>query len=309
MGFTVAIIACIVLCYILWEKVSLLDLEKTIISLQSNLEVVIIVFLLLFLNWGLEGLKWYILIQKIQKLSIAQTVQSLLLGISLALVTPNRIGELGGRLLYVKKENRAGALYYHSFSAITQLIVTILVGCYGMLNFLDFFAELSWLNSSVTQICLALLILFFLIVFFSSNGLNRIMKFWFKNKPEMLPQKIHLKDRITIFTLSIFRYIVFTIQFCLIMRLFEYTIPWNVAFLGVSFVFLLTSIIPTGWISDIPVRTSVAFYVFDAIGYSGINAMMSSIVVWLINLFIPGVVGLIALKKIDWHVLKSKAKW
>jgi Uncharacterised protein family (UPF0104). len=53
-------------------------------------------------NWALETYKWYVLVNKFQPISFAKSFESVLSGLSFAMNTPNRIGEYGGRILYLQ---------------------------------------------------------------------------------------------------------------------------------------------------------------------------------------------------------------
>ena len=60
------------------------------------------VIVMVFINWGLEARKWQVLLEPIQKMSFIRAFKSVLGGLALSLNTPNRMGEYGGRILYVK---------------------------------------------------------------------------------------------------------------------------------------------------------------------------------------------------------------
>ncbi|MEO9004181.1 MAG: hypothetical protein ABI288_05570, partial [Ginsengibacter sp.] len=62
-----------------------------------------LVILLAFFNWGFEARKWQVLLKPLQKMSFFRAYKSVLSGLALSLNTPNRMGEYGGRILYVKE--------------------------------------------------------------------------------------------------------------------------------------------------------------------------------------------------------------
>src|SRR6185437_1922275 len=97
-----------------------------------------IVIMLAFVNWGLEARKWQVLLEPVQKINFLRAYKSVLSGLTLSLNTPNRMGEYGGRILYIKEGSRLKAISLSIAGSISQLIITLVVGC-GGLTYLLFF--------------------------------------------------------------------------------------------------------------------------------------------------------------------------
>ena len=95
----------------------------------------LLVLALMLLNWGIEARKWQLLMRHLQPFSISTAFKSVLAGSSITVLTPNRIGEYGGRILYVKAENRIKAISLTIVGSISQLLITLLMGCLGLLFF------------------------------------------------------------------------------------------------------------------------------------------------------------------------------
>jgi hypothetical protein len=91
------------------------------------------VIILTFINWGLEAKKWQALMKHLEPLSYATALKGVLSGVTLSLNTPNRMGEYGGRLLYVKEGNRIKSVSLSIAGSICQLTITVLMGCGGLL--------------------------------------------------------------------------------------------------------------------------------------------------------------------------------
>ena len=96
-------------------------------SAFSNISVInlILVFLLMFVNWSLEALKWKLSVQHVQPVSFARAVKAILSGVSFSVTTPNRTGEYLGRVLYMNEGNRLKAISLTILGSLSQLIVTI----------------------------------------------------------------------------------------------------------------------------------------------------------------------------------------
>jgi hypothetical protein len=86
----------------------------------------------MFINWGLETIKWEKMMRPLETISFNNAFKAVLAGCSITMITPNRIGEYGGRILFVAKENRIKAISISILSGISQLIITFLIGCMGL---------------------------------------------------------------------------------------------------------------------------------------------------------------------------------
>lgn len=95
-----------------------------------------LVIIFIFVNWGMEARKWQLLMKALQPISFFTAIKSVLCGVTLSLNTPNRIGEYGGRILFVNEGNRIKAITLSMAGGMAQLIVTMLMGCFGLMYLL-----------------------------------------------------------------------------------------------------------------------------------------------------------------------------
>ena len=95
-----------------------------------------VVFLLMFLNWGIEALKMKYLLQPLEKISFLKSLKSVFAGCSITMLTPNRTGEFGGRILFLKPQNRIKAISVNIIGSISQLAVTMILGSISFYYFL-----------------------------------------------------------------------------------------------------------------------------------------------------------------------------
>jgi hypothetical protein len=68
------------------------------------------VIFMAFANWGLEAKKWQLMMHDLQPMKYITAFKSVLSGVTFSLNTPNRIGEYGGRILYVAEGKRLKAI-------------------------------------------------------------------------------------------------------------------------------------------------------------------------------------------------------
>ena len=145
-------------------------------TIQKKYLIIIIVFLMMFLNWILESIKWRFLIYKIEKVSLITSIRAVFSGITVSAFTPNRVGEYGGRVFCLDKANRIQAVIITIIGSISQLIITILFGSIGLICLPNIMPDFSVLFDSIEYAySFSMFVLFFLNVIFIILFLNTSM--------------------------------------------------------------------------------------------------------------------------------------
>lgn len=281
-----------------------MDFDLLTAKMNDSWEILLLALIMMPVNWILETIKWRGLVNQIQEISIIKSLKSILAGILLSLITPNRVGELGGKLIYIEKEKRSAVLYINSVCAMTQLLVTMLAGLFSLFFLQEALSIWIKVEGLLLLGLIVLTSLLLLIVFFRSNTLMKVFNIF--SKKQDLAIKLDTLSRVKLIGISLVRYFVFCIQFYIIIRVFEAEISFFESSVAIALIFLLTAVVPTGWISDLPVRTSIAFFVFELMSFNGSSGLSASILLWLINLLIPALISLVLLRNIDWM---GKLNW
>ena len=91
--------------------------------------------------------------------------------------------------------------------------------------------------------------------------------------------------------LSLFRYVVFVIQYILLLQVLDVSILWLNGFWIISILFLVLAIVPSFAIADLGIRGKfstelLSFYSTNTVGIIG-----TTFGIWFINLFIPALAG------------------
>ncbi len=261
-----------------------------------------LVILLAFLNWGLEARKWQVLLKPLQKMPFFRAYRSVLSGLALSLNTPNRMGEYGGRILYVKDGSRLKAISLSIAGSISQLIITLIFGCGGLIFFLYFqkvntgpIMELPvyWIKVLlfISAIVTAILILFFFRLSWLIKLLEKIpgsLKFKeYFNVLEQFTAKLLLR----LLTLSFFRYLVFVLQYILLLQVLHVEIFWFDCFWIISILFLVLAIVPSFAIADLGIRGKFSTELLRMYTMNTVGILGTTFGIWIINLFIPALAG------------------
>nr|WP_294904053.1 lysylphosphatidylglycerol synthase transmembrane domain-containing protein [uncultured Lacibacter sp.] len=265
--------------------------------------------LLMPVNWGLETLKWYLLVNKLQPLSFAKAFESVLSGLSLAVNTPNRIGEYGGRIVYLKPDNRLKGIALTLVSSVGQLLVTLLCGFASLLLLKEQLKQVQLDGNHFSGILLNVFIwsvLFFIVLtglfFFRMKLLAKMLQWisWLRQKlafANVLDQLLN-KTYYTILFYSFLRFVVFAVQYIFIWQALDVDLPWWEGFWSVALIFLIMAIVPSFAIADVGIRGKVAIGIISVFSSNTLAILAGSTLVWLVNLVLPALIGSLLLLSI-----------
>jgi hypothetical protein len=85
------------------------------------------------LNWWLEARKWYGLLRAFLPWTFGRTWRATLAGVSLSAATPNRIGEIGGRLLVAERAEWPGVITSSILGSACQWAAFLLLAWPGLM--------------------------------------------------------------------------------------------------------------------------------------------------------------------------------
>ena len=264
----------------------------------SHAEIAPLLFgcLLVVPHLGLQIYKWLFLMKTIS----AQTrwfeaFSSLLLSIAVGSFTPGRIGEIPGRSLLVSSLSSPQSL---SLSLLDKLQFFILLLMLGVPSIM-----LLMLPPSISRLLImAAAVSGSLVVFFRTGLLAKL--------PHVLPKRWHgswateyehtiasltPSQLLHAFLLTLASYGVLSLQFFFFLRAFTGVTLLD-SFLGFSAMMLAKSVFPIS-IADIGIREAGSVYFFALLGISSAAAFNASMVLFLINILLPSVVGLLFLPK------------
>ena len=108
------------------------DLESMVSAFANDKTwlLVVLAACLMPLNLGFEMKKWKEI--HIHSLTWKQTIKAVLGGMSIGLLTPNKIGEYGGRVWFLPKETRQAGVASTMMGNWAQLFTTICFGSIGL---------------------------------------------------------------------------------------------------------------------------------------------------------------------------------
>ncbi|SEA19000.1 lysylphosphatidylglycerol synthase domain-containing protein [Pedobacter hartonius] len=250
---------------------------------------------LMFLNWGLEALKWRRLLRHIEQISLWRSVESVFCGLTWAVFTPNRIGEYGGRVFFLSPKRRIIGVVAMAVGNIGQMVLTNIFGAISLCIFIYRFIDLDYRLDYALMALSVMFCIFFLVFFFNIrwlNGLLLSMRFTRKYKKfYSILGRYQKKELLNILLFCLARYVVFSTQYFI---MFYWLIP-DIHYLDilmmVCILFFVQSTLPSLDLFDIGVRSVTASYFFGFVTTQDVAVIACTASIWLINIIIPAILG------------------
>jgi uncharacterized membrane protein YbhN (UPF0104 family) len=264
---------------------------------------------LMFVNWGVEALKWQFLMNKVERFSFTKSYEAIFSGISVSIFTPNRVGEWFGRVFIMKKANPWKGVFITMIGSFSQLLITLMVGSVALLFYIPtyfkdapFYSEYLFYGMILlVAVIIGALLLVFLNITSIPGFINRIIRQRFVHFNEYINviSTYTPSELITVLIFSFLRYCVFTLQFYILLMMFSVDIPFLHAMIVIAMIFFVMTAIPTVTLAELGIRGSVSlqliglyFERFSELTYPiELGILSSTSTLWLINLAFPALVG------------------
>lgn len=262
------------------------------IHFHSNFLLLLVVNVLLwFVNWSLEIVKWQILTRKIEPKNFFAAAKSVFVAVSFGFFTPARLGEIPARAIYYLPKNRWPIAMAASISSFAQLIATVFFGTLALIFFLkpDVFHQ-----TENTNIMLMASVLFaFLVVFYS--GLKKAVTYEFFS--EKLKKKWYFVVQMKTYTLlkiliiSLFRYLVFPLQFFVWLTIFGVEINFMPAAMALAISFFFGTFVPFFSFLEFAWRSGTTVFLLGQYTYQSIEIAFATTFLWILNVAFTAFLG------------------
>lgn len=268
---------------------------------QSNWKINIVV-VLMFVNWGIEARKWQILVSRVERINFWNAYRSILAGQAFALNTVNRAGDFVGRILYLHEGNRLRAVALSFVGSMSQILVTFFIGLFALtglrFSILNHLQNLKGLNEfwlDALMITLFIGVFVYTIFYFNvSLFIKMIEKIPFVARFKYLVEKVealHWRELTRILLLSITRYMVFIVQYVLLLQVFGVEASVLNLAMMVSVLFLVLAMVPSIALAELGFRGKVSLQLFGLLSVNHLGIVAAAAGIWIINLIIPAIAG------------------
>jgi hypothetical protein len=266
---------------------------STALSHNNGIIPLAIALILTVLNRFFEILKWQALAGTLKPIRLWQSTKQVLAAVTLAIFTPNGLGEYAAKALYYKKEQAKQVIFLNLVCNGIQMIVAVLAGIAGIIIF-------NRAYHLVPGVLLALILLGITAVlglFFMSRKIalkGYSLQRLFENI-QLIPKQIHRKNILY----AVLRYLCIIHQHYLIFVAFGVQQPYFMMIAAIAAVYFLGSSLPNFTFTDFAVRGSVAVLFFSKMDVNEWVVVLAATLQWLLNIVLPVTIG-------AWFVLRFK---
>jgi uncharacterized membrane protein YbhN (UPF0104 family) len=251
----------------------------------------------------------------VQPLSFLEAFRAVFAGVTFSLFFPNRTGEFGGRILFLKKKNAFKGVLSTFIGSWAQQLVLI---TFGFLGFVYFLITL-WSTDKIVvdtiitlgTICVGLLFLMFL-------NLEAVVpvfkKIRFLYRFPRLIKSVGILRQYTRHELfealfwSFVRYLIYSVQYYFMLRFFGIDVPFLRAASCIATIYLLQTSIPLPPVVGLLARGEVALKIWGLFTQNDLSILAATFSLWVINLIIPAFVGLVFILQANFFQTKKDEK-
>jgi len=260
------------------------------------------VFLLMFVNWGIETKKWQLLIKSVENISFLRAFRAVFSGQAFALNTINNLGEYVGRVLFLNEGNRLRAVSLTMVGSMSQVIITFVMGAVALFFSRVLFAQKGLGNGGLNQFwynglmfvlvtCTILLLMVYFSLSWVTKAVERISIF---KKYAFLIQKVEdftTKNLTKILVFSFLRYVVFVVQYILLLQVFNVQASVILLALMVCVIFLILAIVPTVALTELGLRGQISIQLLGLLSPNTAGIVFTATAIWFVNRVFPALAG------------------
>ena len=279
--------------------------------------LLIVAFILVFVNWGGEVVKWKLMIGKILPVNNKLATVSILSGVAGSFFTPFKIGGYFGRIAHLPFNIRTKAITLILLGDIAQFISTLFCGTLSIM-ILILKSPTGFTISDQKMYLIPLSILMFLfsissiLIFTNLQKLITIIdKIKFLKKwtefLQIISEIDHQKATKKVLLISFIRFSAISIQYYLVFNFFGLKLSFSESILMINAMFFIYNFLPTFNIIEFGItKSAIVLFLIQTFIIQGPIALditllvsCSSFLIWLINLVIPSAIG-------SYFLLKTK---
>ena len=264
-----------------------------------NLLWLCLVLCLVPVNIAFEALKFGKLVKAFSTLSFWRLFQSIMAGNTIAIFTPNRVGEYGGRVLFVPPEHNWKAVIATMVGSLAQLLVLLSMGLLGALWFSINVLELDRMVLALGLCLGSLLIGLLIFAFFNVDllvpliqripGIQRFNRYL----KHLLVLKRYSKQELSeVLLMAFLRYLTYSLQYYFLLKFYAIPVPLAIGLSGVATIFFVQASIPLPPVLGLLARGEIALFIWGMFGTSEVDILAATFTLFVINIALPALIGM-----------------
>ena len=252
--------------------------------------------LLMLLNWVSEAYKWQMQLRDIDAISIWASIQAIFCGITVGIITPNRVGEYGTRVFFLRPRVRVYGLIAIGVGGLAQFLLINVIAAVALTTFLYQYKHVDANFIVVIAFGFAVYCTLLSLLYFNMELIRRLI-----GKVKFLTRYQHFLEVLSTYksvflnkllAIGLFRTAILVVQYYIAIHLFIPSITFTQVALMTSLIISVQTVLPTIEILDIGVRGATSVYFFGFITHHDVPILAATSLIWLINLILPAIIGL-----------------
>jgi len=269
---------------------------------------------LVFVNSFLESYKWYSLMSWAAPVKYASALASYFAGIAFSIITPNRVGEYPGRILYMGGSKTIRYIVVSVSGILAQLAGIYFLGLVGLVYYnlhtpamgvsnVGNMAIPAIMAKGALGVCIIINILITLMYWRADVWLpliatsKRLRRFALYSK---LMSRISNGNKLKVLALSVLRVLVFTAQYLFLLLWLNVELPLLQGFCMAALFFWVMAVLPSLALTELGIRGAVGLFIFSQVSPNSIGILAATTGIWVINLIVPAIIGSILITKMKW---------
>ncbi len=217
---------------------------------------------------------------------------SYLAGVALSIITPNRIGEYPGRILYLGRTNTFRYINVSVLGVMSQLSGVYILGLLGLVYYNIAFPTPYTVWGLV--FCILANILLAVIYWRFESWVPLAERFrWLRRFSVYgrLLTRVTTRRQLLVLGISLLRCLIFTAQYLFLFRWMNVNVPLAEGFCMAALFFWVMAVIPSIALTELGIRGIVSIFLFKHFSDTTAGIVAASAGIWLLNLIIPSVAG------------------
>ena len=265
-------------------------------------------------NLIVQWYRWHFLLKLIQPdIRLSESISSFFGGVTAGSVTPGRLGEFG-RALFLKKVNRLQALGLMLIDKIYAMAPVIIGGVWGIA--LLFFDQTNYrLFVFLPVVFIGLIITLAIVLLVRHPSVIRSFLYQitvllpFRDKMKLVLESLDKFGKTQarpFFIYSSIFYVIYILQFCFLGFAFQ-SMDFTAALSATMSTMFAKAMLPISF-GDLGIREGASIYFFMQFGVSKVTAFNAALLLFILNVFIPSIIGLVFLPKLTFYNKKPIQK-
>jgi len=260
--------------------------------------LILLVFVLQFANWGIEALKFKVILKQKVFIGFTEALKAVYIGNASSIFTPDRLGNFIGRAFYLRNINKVVVTSASMLGNLAQLLSTLIFAFIAMVLFIYTNNEIAAVYVNPKLILLLVVVLNLIVggIFcYPRLAIFIVLRIkWLKKHRRnfLFITKFSNTELCVFLGLALLRYLIFIIQFYFLLFVFGIDLPIVELFIFIGLMYFVTTLVPSPFLGNLGTREITAVYLL-ALYQQPESILVASLAIWLINVIFPAVLGFV----------------